>query len=366
MRFGREAVAEALDHHPELRNDPEFMIVANRVREETGDVAIRVTADQGRYLIGEPMLFRVSVHNASSRTVHVPGWDAWGASYSDDFLGYLEVEDPKGDRQLRAPLVNLWTHSVFSSEYSGTPLVPGDSVVFSWQPAVTLRVQKAGIRQGTDWGLTFRETGEYRVRVGYVSPDYWWRLSCRGRPILSRPLTVRMEAPDAGEAIILDALRPTLYSSIGSLSDDEFDRLNTVLLSNPTHPLSMHVRWALARSGQNFRSNDRWGLLLDAFDMATGLWKEELAAQIVWRGKDDATGRVSAWLLTLMERKPGLWTDHWYTLAALRADPEVGDATRAASYWWTKRYRDGARVPSWEELRKAGIPQPRPPRKSTP
>ena len=356
LPHARERVNQMLSEHPVLRCNPDFMAVANRVREQDGDVAIAVEPDKKRYLIGEPILLRVKIFNACSRPVRVPWWYAWENPSSNEFLGYFEVENSHGDRQVRVPPQFLNVNRIGGDEI-GLELAPGDTLVFPLRSTMSGRVQEPGIRVGDNPDLTFPEPGDYHIRVGYVAPSRSWRLSCRGRPILSRPVSIRIDVPGTDEAMILDALRPYVLSEMDASRREDEERLEEVLAARPNHPLSMHVCMALARAVM-FRDPAREDALrLRAFEMAAGLWKEEVAADIAWRDGPNVDEGVEKWFLELMRRRPCLWSNPRYTVAALRADGRVEDASRAASYWQTKMYREGARIPSWAELRREGRPR---------
>ncbi len=356
-----KVVDDVIRHDSGLRNDPEFMMAYNRVHERDGDIELRLTSSSRRCVVGEPMLFRISIVNVSRYTLRVAGSESWrpGESFNgNNFKGYVEVEDRSGKRKRWTEPLGAIADGIRITGYAGIPLAPGDSVTLNWPVDKVVRVDDTDPRQA--YGPLFRTPGEYRVRVGYRVDNDLWKLSGRGRELISQPVVIAVRAPDTTDEKILGVL-PQGWS----VETEQIQNMQKVLNEYPRHELAIHLHMAIAKGVAWGRNSDRQHAFNEyesAINNANGLWRDELARRQadLYRWPlgpvdGDNYGRCRGRMVALMKDQPGLWTDHDFSMTAiLLVLNEYGEAAAfAESYWGSKMHTLGTKPPSWSELRDA-------------
>jgi len=332
LHNARTLMGKLMRDQPELWANPDYALLANRVADTRDEVEVRLFTDKRDYVVGEPMLYRVSLVNRSERAVPVPGPDFWVGG-ENRFSAYLEVERPDGARELRT---FPWTSSGGApvETYRGLHLAPRDSISFGWYPVVTTApLERWGYVLPSDPSAAFSEPGTYRVRGCFRARDDLWRLWGAGRLTMSRPVTINIRTPDERASRILGALPSR--KDFWIIRRGDVSKMTLALDADPEHPLAIHLRLELAdayvRTGvtDELHVRNALALLEDARDGGSALWRDKIRIaklEVYRRLKNE--NRLSQERAVEVERliadatrdNPGLWTDHafyWNALSAL-------------------------------------------------
>ena len=364
----KEIMSKLMDAHPELSANREISILANRVAESGEEIEVRLGLDKREYVVGEPILVRVSMANRSTRTVRAPG-PALLRPREDMYCGFVEIERSDGTRELRAPNHPIVDYIGWHPDI-GVPLAPGDSVASRASYSLfEVGQEEFGYRTSSAWSKVFATPGRYRLSAACGLPQYVWRLNGAGRVVLSKSVDVRVRKPGRVEADLLNTLeRATGGGAFNELITDatNLELVREKIAEYPSHPLTFYLRRAVARSAMGMRGQSpdpivALRLWKDLERDATGWRREELRFQMLWvysylrnENKLDPSLRHEAEDLVarMGSENRALWGDDWFCRLAFSIRlSEVGPSS-LAEVWWMRKLRDaGPAVPSFDQLR---------------
>lgn len=363
LRFGdraraRAVMTELMEAKPDLWSNPEFATLAETVSQEDSDIEVRLQTDRREYVIGEPMLFRVTLINKSSRTVRAPGPALWTTRESD-FVGRIEIERPDGKRELRT---SYGPTGEARETYAGMPLAPGDSVVSIWDHAVTSTTTGGfGYYDSPYVTLPCATAGTYRLRAGLAPSEWRWRAWGAGRLTLSDPVEIDVRAPNKDEARIVDAIRKVRVDNIMGIDKDgvAIRVLADASLANKDSDLNYHARrglaWAYTCWGPN-RNNNHALAILDSLEHTTSgirkAWVQQNKLSVLghlWHQKQLGAIHIAEarrLIASLEQSNPTIWaTDNRFIYNACHAlYGEAGHRLRAC--WSATLIQSGSRPAS--------------------
>ena len=354
-----------LSARPELHNNREIELLANRVNETGEEIEVRLGMDKHDYVVGEPMLFRMSLVNLSKRTILIPG------PRSLNSCGYIEVERPDGFRE-------LWGRS--SSTTGARPddsvlLAPGDSV--SVEPSYNLFAGPSN-----EWGFprpsqrAFSVPGRYRVSAACGIPEYRWRLTGAGRLFLSRSTEVVIRQANDQEAEIVRTMNDATKGSVfGAYIRDqaEFDAVQNLIARFPRQPMTFYLRrlvtqsdWMLPR-GMKADASPGLALLKSLEQESTGLRRRELQMRRLYACSNSqnsalavANREAADSLINELERTDrSIWSNLGFVLPACRARLGEPGYMTAVEWWMYKMGKDGPQPPTWDQLWEVAATAPR-------
>jgi hypothetical protein len=371
-RRAREVMSKLMENHSELRNNNDIFALSNLVTETGEEIEVRLAMDKNEYVIGEPMLLRISLVNRSSRRVWVPG-PTFLVPHGPSYCCYIEIERPDGVRELRSANRSLQDGiSVSGRQKFGVALAPGDSIVSPPSYGTTEVASEAFGYRYTERGLyAFATPGRYRVSAAYGLPDMPWGLNGAGRLTRSKSVDVNIREPDAKEAEMLESLRRATEESVFNAiaSDTTGVRLlESAIRSNREHPLVFYLERALAQTcwiGPRGMSAD----LLEALHRfeelertSSDLRKQEIRMKMleVYRSMKDR-GLLDVELHADAEDLIAAMQASDRSLCANQEFIMVACALHFAQYdyrayyaadWWLRSLTDaGPHTPSWDKLR---------------
>jgi hypothetical protein len=212
-------------------------------------LAVTLSTDRGQYVLREPMKFTVVMENISPDPIRIPE-----VQYFDDMnmaYMFLSLTGPMGEEERRYKWI--YAREIGSAGYEGELLEPGEQIQFFLYPNVTFPSHGLSVYGRAD--QTFRQPGEYSVRVCYtVPPLYKMLYAPDSRRVYSNTVELRFRDPDESEREILDQLwsgypQALILGEVRPLDlrvDEE--ALEAVLRKHPGHGLEPYVLFTLARS----------------------------------------------------------------------------------------------------------------------
>jgi hypothetical protein len=334
-----------------------FIAVGAWPQEE--DMRLTLESDKDEYIAREPIKFIITMTNISDQTLRIPEVEYLGKNMEHMLYEITYHED----RMLR---IYQYMHNFIipNPNYVGEALNPGDSIQIFLYPNFTRRYDSPV--PGARNQITFKETGNYEVRVVYyVDPilEVLWKP--RGGKLYSNPLNLRIREPTREEREILDAIwssgpdRSFVGPARGDDSPSFHDEpeLRRVISKYPDHPMIKHAYLALAKSlsgriHERQKEEEAAKILEMMMDKYPEFRYEEvrlLLGYAYWRaGKQNEA--VEVFNRTLDER-PSLRDNYRFMRWKLRAT--YGPLFSEAFYEW-KRSRKRGEIFDEDEFKEIG------------
>ena len=171
---------------------------------------------------------------------------------------YFEIEYPSGKvdhRRFRF----METTIIINPEYTGEPLLPGQSVYIMLYPNVSEVLSSSSAEHSEI--QTFNEVGTCKVRLVYSVPKVYDKLS-PNRLVASNQIEINFRKADRTESEILDAcwLDGGGWFSIGEgcpgpFAKDSESALRSVIVRYSDHPMTDYARLLLASALISYTSN---------------------------------------------------------------------------------------------------------------
>ncbi len=341
-RSAQDDIDALLGDQPGLQANPDVAHLTARLHENDDDLEIRLRTDKTDYIVGEPMLFRVSVANRTTQVLWLPSPLSWVQGEAG-FCGRIEVERPDGTRELRT---SYNTQADF--DVREVPFAAGDSVVATWEVSTTMRLLDPPFNSRVQ--RAFRDAGTYRVRAGFEVAPRYWRVWSAGRLHLSPPVEVHLRAPDAREARILANLSRSTGGAYSYANRTDVETARRCLAADPDHPLAFHLRRLIA--GALFDDAESISILEGLESSTTGLRREDVGMELLRRYRrfsDRAHAKTESLRLIdeLEHSNPTVWADVLFYRPAL--DVMYGPGWMSSR--WTRRLMLlGVKPPSRAEL----------------
>jgi tetratricopeptide (TPR) repeat protein len=306
-------------------------------------LVLKIESVKDEYVVREPVKFIVTFYNRSDEDVGImPCWDL------TDNMKYmlLKIRTPGGEEFLARNY--YWIDHGLQpgkSYYEGVPLNPGDSLETFLYPNITLYHNPETMRPvpQSRAGITFREVGEYEVRIVYVVPAYLVNLWREGG-VLSEPITIRFREPTPEEDEILDAYCWGEIAMGDHSTSNSYNRklLKRVIAKYPDHPMIKYAYFGLAIDLIYEESREAINILEMLRNKYPTFRFEEVMTQLARAYKDVGEREKALGIMKeALEKRPAL-KDHSFFMEEL-----ITISTGTASGFlpkWKRAIREGKEI----------------------